>query len=512
MKLKKARPGYFKRFLCAFLSCVLFLLSPAHAYASATAAAVTTVCYAVYYILAACGVVISANMLGTLIGDWADEAEYLLRGAEKTLGVYAQRVYEYARSQDSAIAEKYKEIEKILLSCASAAWGETVTGIRPLAADISEFLKEAFGYGAKGAWYLPAVPEEHTWGVSQWSAREAYPVPVGPLYPSYPTDPDYTYFLTSYVQSAYGSDCMNIQNWYYLNSLDIFGVYDVPSMTLTTYKRNAAASEYSVYRAAAYSVFVNSDGSLRFSPGISSGWYRDTMLCSPADAGSLPFPVFASMEDAKNYVATGEAVNTYVSGTVPMEVEVFREDAASLVENALSGILSFPASADLAASNMAALADTYPAGTLEDVRETVGAGGLELGDTTDIPVTGDAALSDILEAVRDLPAAIAGSVADAFSFEASEAEEQLSVPGIISEKFPFCIPFDVIYLVETLAADRETPRFVIPINIDYQFVHYHQEFVLDFSEWEPAVVIFRIMLDLLFCACLIAATRSLIRG
>ena len=161
---------------------------------------------------------------------------------------------------------------------------------------------------------------------------------------------------------------------------------------------------------------------------------------------------------------------------------------------------------------MAALADTYPAGTLEDVRETVGAGGLELGDTTDIPVTGDAALSDILEAVRDLPAAIAGSVADAFSFEASEAEEQLSVPGIISEKFPFCIPFDVIYLVETLAADRETPRFVIPINIDYQFVHYHQEFVLDFSEWEPAVVIFRIMLDLLFCACLIAATRSLIRG
>lgn len=227
-------------------------------------------------------------------------------------------------------------------------------------------------------------------------------MPVGPLYPSYPTDPDYTYFLTSYVQSAYGSGCMNIQNWYYLNSLDIFGVYDVPSMTLTTYKRNAAASEYSVYRAAAYSVFVNSDGSLRYSPGIESGWYRDTMLCSPADAGSLPFPVFASLADAKNYVATGEVVNTYVSGTVPMEVEVFREDAASLVENALSGILSFPASADLAASNMAALADTYPAGTLEDVRETVGAGGLELGDTIDIPVTGDAALSDILEAVRDL--------------------------------------------------------------------------------------------------------------
>lgn len=117
--------------MCVFLSSVLFLLSPAHAYASVTAAAVTTVCYAVYYILAACGVVISANMLGTLIGDWADEAEYLLRGAEKTLGVYAQRVYEYARGQDSAIAEKYKEIEKILLSCASAAWGKRLRGSGP---------------------------------------------------------------------------------------------------------------------------------------------------------------------------------------------------------------------------------------------------------------------------------------------------------------------------------------------------------------------------------------------
>lgn len=312
---------------------------------------------------------------------------------------------------------------------------------------------------------------------SQWSSRETYPVPAGPLYPSYPTDSDYTHFLTSYVQSGCGSDCMNIQNWYYLNFLDIFGVYDVSSMILTTYKRKAETSEYSTYSAAAYSVFVNHDGSFRYTPGISSGWNRATMLCSPADAGSLPFPVFSSMADAKHYVATGEAVNTYVSGTVPMEVEVFREDAAILAENALSGILSFPANADFAASNMAALADTYPAGTLEEVRETVGAGGLDLEDVSDVPVTADAALTDILESIRDLPASIAGSVADAFSFEASEVEEQLSVPGIISEKFPFCIPFDVIYLVETLAADREVPRFVIPIDIDYRFVQYHEVFL-----------------------------------
>lgn len=511
MKLKKIRLGYFKRFLCALFSSILFFLSPVHAYASVTAA-VTVVYYAVYCILAACGVMVSFSMLDTLIGDWASETEYLRRGAERKLGAYAQRVYEFARSENAAIAEKYKAIESTLLSCVSTAWGDTVTGIRPLAADINEFLKEAFGYQIEGTWYLPTVPEDQTWGVSQWSTREAYPVPIGPLYPSYPTDSNYTYFLTSYVESGYGSSCMNVQNWYYINSLDIFGVYDVSTKVLTTYQRKAATSEYALYNAAAYSVYVNSDGSLRYTPGIQSGWTRATMLCSSTDAGSLPFPVFASLSDAQSYVTTGEAVNTYVSGTIPMEVEVFRDDVAALGTDAISDTLSFPASADLAASNVAALADVYPAGTLEDVQETVGASGLTLENVSDVPITGDTALSDILDSVRALPGAIAGSIADAFSFEASEVEEQLSVPGIISEKFPFCIPFDVIYLIEALAADRETPRFSIPIDIDYQFVQYHEEFVVDFSEWDSAVAIFRIMLDLLFCACLIAATRSLIRG
>ncbi len=512
MKFKKIRFGYFKRFLCAFFSSILFFLSPVHAYASVTAAAVTAVYYAVYCIMAACGVMISFSMLDTLIGNWADETEYLRRGAEKKLGAYAQRVYEYARSENLVIAQKYKAIETTLLSCVSVAWGDTVTGIQPLAADMKEFLKEAFGYQIEGTWYLPTVPEDHTWGVSQWSVQEAYPVPVGPLYPSYPSDSNYTYFLTSYVESGYGSDCMNIQNWYYIHSLDIFGVYDVSSRVLTTYQRKADTAEYSLYHAAAYSVYVNKDGSLRYTPGIQSGWTRATMLCSPANAGSLPFPVFASLADAQNYVATGEAVNTYVSGTVPMEVEVFRDDVAALGTEAVSDTLSFPASADLAASHVGALADVYPAGTLEDVQETVGAGGLALGNVSDVPATGDTALSDILDSVQALPGAVAGSIADVFSFEASEVEEQLSVPGIISEKFPFCIPFDVIYLIETLAADRETPRFVIPIDIKYEFVQYHEEFVVDFSQWDPAVAIFRVMLDLLFCACLIAATRSLIRG
>lgn len=501
-----------KRFLCGFLSVFLLLSCPVRAYASGAAAAVTAVIYAVSHILAACGVFVSSAMVEVLMGSWSSESEYLALGAEKKLGAYAQRVYENARNGESGVAETFQAIEVALISCGCAAWGEVVTGIRPMVADIKEFLKEAYGYQIEGVWQVPIVPEDHTWGVSQWSTREAYPVPTGPLYPSYPTDSAYTYFLTSYVQSAYGADCMNIQNWYYINSLDIFGVYDVSTRGLTTYRRNAETAQYSTYAAAAYSVFVNSDGSLRFTPGIESGWNRATMLCSPADAGSLAFPVFASLADAQHYVATGEAVNTYVSGTVPLEVEVFREDVAALGADAVSDTLSFPASADLAASNLAALADVYPAGTLEEVQETVGAGGLALEGVSDVPVAGDTALSDILESVRAIPGAIADSISDAFSFEASEVETQLSVPGIISEKFPFCIPFDVIYLIDALAAEREVPRFVLPLNIDYQFIQYHHEFVVDFSEWDSAVTVLRVMLDLLFCACLIAATRSLIRG
>ena len=68
------------------------------------------------------------------------------------------------------------------------------------------------------------------------------------------------------------------------------------------------------------------------------------------------------------------------------------------------------------------------------------------------------------------------------------------------------------YLVGLFCAEPETPRFVIPIKIDYEYVHVNEELVLDFSMFDDLAATVRIALDVLFCACLIAGTRSLIRG
>lgn len=86
------------------------------------------------------------------------------------------------------------------------------------------------------------------------------------------------------------------------------------------------------------------------------------------------------------------------------------------------------------------------------------------------------------------------------------------MPSSISDKFPFCIPFDVAYLVKAMNASAEVPRFELPFKIHYQSFNYEHTFVVDMSEWDVAVKILRTMLDLLFIAGLISVTRDMIRG
>ena len=53
---------------------------------------------------------------------------------------------------------------------------------------------------------------------------------------------------------------------------------------------------------------------------------------------------------------------------------------------------------------------------------------------------------------------------------------------------------------------------MIPIKVDYEYFHIDEEIVLDFSMFDELAFTLRIVLDIWFCACLIGATRSLIRG
>lgn len=503
-----------KRIACGLLSAFLVLFSPVNAYVASASVSVAAGAYAIIAILAACGILANSETFQALIGSWTSEAEYLVRGASRQLGSYAQRVYDNARSGDIGVQETFVMLEGALISAVCCGWGDTVTGTRALADDLKAFLKDCIGLTNQGAYVqVPAVPMVETWGVTEWSKGEKYPLPSGYLTsPFFVSDSNYSFFLTVYAVSDYGSETMNVQNWYYANTLDIFGVYDVSKKKLDLYQRDAANSRYASYSAFTFSAYVNRDGTLKYSTDSMSYWKRDWVFCSPADAGDLPFPVFAGLEDAEYYVGTGEVRNAYVSGTVTASLDGYRSDVFDLAKGCVADVLKMPATADAGAEKLGVIADVYPAGTVEEIGEAVGAGGIAVDGITDVPVAGDATLADILRQVAALPSVLADSIARLFTVSADDLESGLSIPEAVSEKFPFCIPFDLAYLVEALAARREVPRFVIPIKFDYEFLHYEEEFVVDFAEWDGAVTVLRVMLDVLFCAGLIVGTRSLIRG
>lgn len=503
-----------KRASCVLLSAVFVFLSPIQAYVASASVTLTAGTYAVLAILAACGVLATSETFQALIGSWTSEAEYLVKGAQRQLGTYAQRIYDNARNGDIGIQEKFALLEMALIRAVCCNWDDTITGMEALSEDLKEFLKSCIGLTNEGAFIqVPAIPAEEIWGATEWSSQEKYPLPSGVVMsPFFVSDSNYTFFLTVYALSNYGSQTMNIQNWYYANTLDIFGVYDSSLQKLNLYKRDAEHSRYASYSAFTFSAYVNSDGTLKYKTDSMSYWQRDWVLCSPADAGELSFPVFTSIADAEHYVSTGEALNTYVSGTVSVALDGYRTDVMDLVKGCIADVFTIPSSSEVASEKLGVIADVYPAGTVEDIKEAVKAGGLAIGDGADVPVTGDITLSDIVTHILSLPASIAKAIADAFSLTGEEAQEQLSVPEIISSKFPFCIPFDFAYLISILAAEPEAPKFVFPFRFDYDQFHISYDFVIDLSSWEQLASMIRVLMDILFCASLMLGTRSLIRG
>ncbi len=86
--------------------------------------------------------------------------------------------------------------------------------------------------------------------------------------------------------------------------------------------------------------------------------------------------------------------------------------------------------------------------------------------------------------------------------------------------FPFCIPFDLIYLIRAFEADPEAPVFEIPFDLELEnpwtgkkVVDYHHTFKLDMSDYEPVIKIFRIFQIVFFIIGLLLITRQqMIKG
>lgn len=86
--------------------------------------------------------------------------------------------------------------------------------------------------------------------------------------------------------------------------------------------------------------------------------------------------------------------------------------------------------------------------------------------------------------------------------------------------FPFCIPFDLVHLIQAFEAEPEAPVFEFPFDLELEnpwtgkkILDYHHTFKLDMSDYEPVIKIFRIFEIIFFIIGLLMITRQqMIKG
>ena len=74
--------------------------------------------------------------------------------------------------------------------------------------------------------------------------------------------------------------------------------------------------------------------------------------------------------------------------------------------------------------------------------------------------------------------------------ETGEGFEGESYKRDLKLLFPFCIPFDFIHLIQALKAEPETPKFEIPVKLD--FVDVDTSIVIDLAWMDPIMKIWRL--------------------
>lgn len=93
--------------------------------------------------------------------------------------------------------------------------------------------------------------------------------------------------------------------------------------------------------------------------------------------------------------------------------------------------------------------------------------------------------------------------------ETGEGFEGESYKRDLKLLFPLCIPFDFIHLIQALKAEPETPKFEIPVKLD--FVDVDTSIVIDLAWMDPIMKIWRLGELGLFIVMLMKSTSKMIR-
>ena len=107
------------------------------------------------------------------------------------------------------------------------------------------------------------------------------------------------------------------------------------------------------------------------------------------------------------------------------------------------------------------------------------------------------------------PEAVAQAVSD---IVIGEDDGTYQLDHVISNKFPFCIPFDLVDSFRILSAEPAEPVFSIPVVIDYDYFSYKDSIEIDLTRFDELILLIRFFVLLFYMAGLILATRNLIKG
>jgi hypothetical protein len=82
--------------------------------------------------------------------------------------------------------------------------------------------------------------------------------------------------------------------------------------------------------------------------------------------------------------------------------------------------------------------------------------------------------------------------------------------SVVADRFPFCIPFDLINSFKSFSAEKVTPK----LDVTFPSIYGSKPtgFKIDFTQFDKIVAILRYFILLIFIVNLIKLTRSLIRG
>lgn len=84
--------------------------------------------------------------------------------------------------------------------------------------------------------------------------------------------------------------------------------------------------------------------------------------------------------------------------------------------------------------------------------------------------------------------------------------------SLLSKKFPFSVPWDLLFFITILASDPEVPHFEIPLDFDISAldINVHYDFVVDFTDFQFLSDISRTLLSMTYCVGLIKLTTGIV--